>query len=234
MESISRLRQALFDTFSGKQVANGGQALLDELMVAKPRLLKLFDVGARNQQEQREIESGAYQVYLSLIFTLTVGIGKALINGKQVAVNAEFARQVIFLSQQLECSERYIAGLLQKVVAENPNVGPVDSIELAISEYHQRRRHLVDSLRYIYEATIAEAPDATLVYSQIHRFVREELQGLGPQGVESSLSLKIIREFGALETALSKTDAARKSARSNTVAPSAQGEYGVGLNDIPS
>ncbi|PBK92623.1 hypothetical protein ARMGADRAFT_1165701 [Armillaria gallica] len=213
MESISRLRQALFDTFSGKQVANGGQALLDELMVAKPRLLKLFDVGARNQQEQREIESG-----------------KALINGKQVAVNAEFARQVIFLSQQLECSERYIAGLLQKVVAENPNVGPVDSIELAISEYHQRRRHLVDSLRYIYEATIAEAPDATLVYSQIHRFVREELQGLGPQGVESSLSLKIVREFGALETALSKTDAARKSARSNTVAPSAQGTGSLGAD----
>ncbi|KAK0437028.1 hypothetical protein EV421DRAFT_1829501 [Armillaria borealis] len=213
MESISRLRQALFDTFSGKQVTNGGQALLDELMVAKPRLLKLFDVGARNQQEQREIESG-----------------KALINGKQVAVNAEFARQVIFLSQQLECSERYIAGLLQKVVGENPNVGPVDSIELAVSEYHQRRRHLADSLRYIYEATIAEAPDATLVYSQIHRFVREELQGLGSQGVEDSLSLKIIKEFGALDTALSKTDAARKSARSNTVAPSAQGGGSLGAD----
>ncbi|KAK0478734.1 nucleoporin Nup186/Nup192/Nup205 [Armillaria novae-zelandiae] len=213
MESISRLRQALFDTFSGKHVANGGQALLDELMVAKPRLLKLFDVGARNQQEQKEIESG-----------------KALINGKQVAVNAEFARQVIFLSQELECSERYIAGLLQKVVTENPNVGPVDSIELAISEYHQRRRHLVDSLRYIYEATIAEAPDATLVYSQIHRFVREELQGLGSQGVENSLSLKIVKEFGALDTALSKTDAARKSARSNTVAPSAQGTGSLGAD----
>ncbi|KAK0463078.1 nucleoporin Nup186/Nup192/Nup205, partial [Desarmillaria tabescens] len=205
MESISRLRQALFDTLSGKKAVHGVQALLDELMVAKPRLLKLFDVGTRNQQEQREIESG-----------------KALINGKQVAVNAEFARQVIFLSQQLDCSERYVAGLLQKVVAENPNVGPVDSIELAISEYHQRRRHLVDSLRYLYEATIAEAPDDTLVYSQIYRFVKEELQGLGPEGVEASLTLKIIKEFGALDTALSKTDAARKSARSNTVAPSAQ------------
>jgi nuclear pore complex protein Nup205 len=59
MESISRLRTILLTSLGVRGAQHGEQELLDELMVHRPCLLKIFDVGPRNQQEQREIESGA-------------------------------------------------------------------------------------------------------------------------------------------------------------------------------
>ena len=59
MESISRLRTILLTSLGSRGAQHGEQGLFDELMVHQPCLLKLFDVGPRNPQEQREIESGA-------------------------------------------------------------------------------------------------------------------------------------------------------------------------------
>jgi hypothetical protein len=59
-----------------------------------------------------------------------------------MAVNADFAKQAMFVAQQLECSERYAAGLLHTVLVQNPNVSPIDSIEYTLLEYHTYRRHL--------------------------------------------------------------------------------------------
>lgn len=58
MESIGRLRVVLLNAISGRGIHNGEQDLFDELMVHKSSLVNLFDVGARNPQEQRELESG--------------------------------------------------------------------------------------------------------------------------------------------------------------------------------
>jgi nuclear pore complex protein Nup205 len=58
MDSVSRLRDILVRILAGRQEAHGEQELFDELMVQKPRLLNLLNFGRRNQQEQREIESG--------------------------------------------------------------------------------------------------------------------------------------------------------------------------------
>lgn len=58
METISRLRAVLLTSLSSRPSQHGEQELFDELMVHKPCLLNLFDVGPRNQQEQRELESG--------------------------------------------------------------------------------------------------------------------------------------------------------------------------------
>src|SRR6202167_2892836 len=60
MESISRLRTILLTALGSRGAQHGEQELFDELMVHQQCLLKLFDVGPRNPQEQREIESGAY------------------------------------------------------------------------------------------------------------------------------------------------------------------------------
>jgi nuclear pore complex protein Nup205 len=58
MESISRLRGLIIRVLSPNEAYHVEQELFDELMVQKPRLLNLLDVGRRSQQEQREIESG--------------------------------------------------------------------------------------------------------------------------------------------------------------------------------
>lgn len=43
---------------SGREYHHTEQELFDELIIQKPRLVNLLDVGGRSQQEQREIESG--------------------------------------------------------------------------------------------------------------------------------------------------------------------------------
>jgi nuclear pore complex protein Nup205 len=58
MNSIHRLRESLYRALSSPESHSDEPELFDELMVQKPRLLKLLDVGPRNAQEQRELESG--------------------------------------------------------------------------------------------------------------------------------------------------------------------------------
>jgi nuclear pore complex protein Nup205 len=60
MDTIHRLRTALAAFESGAGAADyDNRQLFNELIAHKSRLIQLFDVGARNAQEQREIESGA-------------------------------------------------------------------------------------------------------------------------------------------------------------------------------
>ena len=58
MNSIHRLREVLSRALTSPEICRNEQDLFDELMVQKSRLLKLFEVGPRNSQEQREIETG--------------------------------------------------------------------------------------------------------------------------------------------------------------------------------
>lgn len=62
MEEASLLRSALIDALGPSPSTNGEQELFDELMVQRARLLKVFDFGARNSQELRELESGKVQI----------------------------------------------------------------------------------------------------------------------------------------------------------------------------
>jgi nuclear pore complex protein Nup205 len=153
-------------------------------------------------------------------------VGKTVLNGKPAAVNADFARQVVFLSQQLECSERHIANVLHSVMSENPNIEPVDSIELTVVEFHQRRRHLAECLSYIFEAAeAAETSENLPMFRRIDSFVRMDLiPPVAHQGGEIALAHRIVREIQNLGNAVARADMARKGARTDTVAPSAQGE----------
>ena len=58
MDSVSNLRSILVAALSSAGVRDGEQELFDELAVNETRLLKVFDFGPRNPQEQKEIESG--------------------------------------------------------------------------------------------------------------------------------------------------------------------------------
>jgi nuclear pore complex protein Nup205 len=55
-----------------------------------------------------------------------------------MSVNNDFATQVIYLAQVLGCSERYVAGLMQYVISNNPNFSPVNILEQGVLEYHRR------------------------------------------------------------------------------------------------
>ena len=60
MSSVARLRAILSSAFSSRGLPNGEQEFFEELMGHKPQLVSLYDVGPRNPQEQRELESGAF------------------------------------------------------------------------------------------------------------------------------------------------------------------------------
>lgn len=150
-----------------------------------------------------------------------------MVNGRSIAVNTDFARQVIFLSQQLDCSEQYIAGLLHEIMSHNPNITTVDCIEAVIVEFHQRRRHLVDCLRYIFEAAqLAETADVPRIFLRLDAFTRQHLipSSKTSTGGDVTLAFTIFRELENLGNIIAKVQAAKQNAVSNTAAPAAQGE----------
>ncbi|KZT66755.1 hypothetical protein DAEQUDRAFT_767725 [Daedalea quercina L-15889] len=207
MASAARLRTLLLSAFSPRGLENGEQEFFEELMAHKPLLTNLYDVGPRNPQEQRELESG-----------------KITVNGRPHAVNPDFARQALFISQQLDVSERHVASILQYVMAENPNVPMEQCIETTVLEFHTRRRHLADCIRYIFEAAeLTEAGNVPALYVRLETFVRQQLlPPLRGSGGGLSFAMKIFQEIHNLGNVLSKTQVARQNAKSNTVAP-AQG-----------
>lgn len=149
-----------------------------------------------------------------------------MVNGRSIAVNADFARQVIFLSQQLDCSEQYIAGILHGIMSHNPNITTVDCIEAVIVEFHQRRRHLVDCLRYIFDAAeLAERADVPRIFMRLDAFTRQHLipAAKTPVGGDVTLAFTIFRELENLGNVIAKVQGTKQNAVSNTAAPAPQG-----------
>ncbi|TFY64741.1 hypothetical protein EVJ58_g2418 [Rhodofomes roseus] len=180
MASVTQLRTLLLSAFSPRGLQNGEQEFFEELMAHKPLLTNLYDIGPRNPQEQRELETG-----------------KISVNGRPHAVNPDFARQALFISQELNVSERYVTSLLQNVMSANPNVPMERCIEATILEFHTRRRHLADCLRYIFEATqLAETVGIPALYVRVEMF-----------------------EIHSLGNVIEKVQAARQNAKSDTAAP---------------
>ena len=150
-------------------------------------------------------------------------VGRITIDGRRVGVNEDFARQVMFLSEQLECSERYIASLLQSVMADNPNITPVNCIEVTVAQFHQRRRHIVDSLRYLLEAADVVEQSEAATFRRLQQFVRLELIDQGSTRHGDSLSTKIFKEVERIDGQFTRALTARRNAVSNSTAPSRQG-----------
>ena len=126
----------------------------------------------------------------------------------------------MFISQQLDCSERYVAGLLQDVMHDNPNLSAEQGIEAAILEFHKRRRETAECLGTLLQAAErAETADASPFLQRIDMFVRQQL--LQPGGL--SLAMKVFQEIHNTGNALNKAQVARQNAKSDTVLPT-QGE----------
>lgn len=67
-------------------------------------------------------------------------------------MNQDFAQGVIFLSEQLECSEKYCAELLNRVSTREPNLDLLRRIELAVEEHHEKRQTILNILTRLLEA----------------------------------------------------------------------------------
>lgn len=144
------------------------------------------------------------------------------IDGRPIAVNAEFARQVAFLAQQLNCSERFLAGVLHTVLTDNPTIGQVQAVELVVIEYHRIRRDLADCLSFIFEAAVvAQKGYGPAVHGRVNEFAKRQLVGGGADG---SLAYRVFAELERLGTAIADARRAVTNAVSNTNIPGSQGE----------
>lgn len=141
-----------------------------------------------------------------------------------MAANSDFARQVLFIAQHLDCSEKHVASVLDSVMRSNTNLPPVEYIEATFNEYHKRRRSLVDAVQLLLTASLrGEQINASPTLQRISKFVRNELlPAVRTPGGDVSFASRILKEIEQLDKAIAKTDLALKNATSNTVAPSAQ------------
>jgi len=107
----------------------------------------------------------------------------------------------------------------------NPNLAPVNCMENTVADFHLYRRHLVDSLRYLLDAAeVAEGAEVLPTYTRLAKFTRDLLGDSGSGSGGSAVASGLVKEIEKLDALIGKADIARRSAGSNTIAPSDQGE----------
>jgi hypothetical protein len=149
--------------------------------------------------------------------------GKATVRGKQHAVNADFARHVLFISDQLGASERHVASLLQAATAIRPHSQPAEAVEEAVVLYHTRRRVAIDCLLLTFQAALeSEESDAPTVCARIDTFARQHLLP-PPVAGKDTLAAVILREMASVDEMLDRSLAAKQAAVSQTAVPSTTG-----------
>ena len=221
MESLTRLRSALLGTLEA-QNAIDEQQLFDLLVLYRRNLVNLFDTKPPCEDERKELQSGAYFISFKSSQSDPRKLGKCTVDGRQMSVNNDFATQVIYLARVLSCSERYIAGLMQYVISNNPNFSPVNILEEVVLEHHRRRRDLVDCIRFLLDsADMVGSPGATALQARLELFVTKQLipSKEGVDGVafgEKGLGWKVLLEIEALDHTIAQALAAKQNAGSNT------------------
>ncbi|KAF8272691.1 nucleoporin Nup186/Nup192/Nup205 [Lactarius quietus] len=204
MESLPRLRSILLTALEPQNNIDE-QELFDLLVLHRRTLIDLFDINPPSEHERRELQSG-----------------KCTVDGRQLSVNNDFAAQVLYLARVLSCSERYVAGLMQYVISNNPNFSPVNILEEVVLEHHRRRRDLADSIRFLLEAAeVAGSPGATALHARLDLFVQQQL--IPPKERTNSVAFgdkglgwKVLLEIEALEQVISQAQTAKQNAGSCT------------------
>lgn len=169
--------------------------------------------------------------YFLFTRSLNSPLGKINLNGTQIAVNSDFARQTIFLAAQLDCSEKYIASVLHSVMRRHSNLDPVQYIEATVTEFHKRRRYLVEAVEYLLLATLrGDEPNASQTLQRIVKYTREICRPVPTAGGEVTLASKIFKGIGELDTLIAKAETAVKNATSNTIPPSQQSQGVLGAD----
>lgn len=143
-----------------------------------------------------------------------------VVDGRSLAVNSEFARQVAFISQQLNCSERFIAGILHSVLTENPTISHVEAVEHTVLTYHKLRRELADCLQLVFEAAEKTEEAFSLpVHALLNDFVKRQLVSNTREG---SITSQIFTELHTFEATITNARTAVTNAITSTNIPGPQ------------
>ncbi|KAG8703472.1 hypothetical protein FRC11_010691 [Ceratobasidium sp. 423] len=124
------------------------QELYYQLEDAKPQFLALLDVPPRNSSEEAEPKTGKFIHFL--LFCANGFTGKATISGVQKTYNNDFVQVALFLAQQLECSECYVARILDHVLSDDP----VESALRAVQQFYTSRQHVLATLQLILDSAM--------------------------------------------------------------------------------
>lgn len=152
--------------------------------------------------------------------------GRTTHRGKPLAVNADFARQALFIADQLSLSERAAASLLHDAAYALPNATPVDIIEHAVAEFDRRRHASADALLLLLQAArAAEDKGASPLLKRLEVFVRREI--LTEKPGHDALPLVVLAEIDATAQVLVQAQTARTNAISATAIPNTIGENTV-------
>ncbi|KAL1731452.1 nucleoporin Nup186/Nup192/Nup205 [Schizophyllum commune] len=194
MEQIPRLKSLLLSVANGATAPNLEQDVFNALNASKEQLIRIFDVGARNAAEKKELEAGRMHI-----------------KDSQRALNREFVQQALFLAQELDCSEAYVTEILWEVQNEYHNDDPLRWIELSVAVFHRRRRDLAHCLELLFDLVKLSDDDR----SSLRVWARNELIG-SPSTV--SFPARLMKELENLTNLIARTEVARRNARSNTMA----------------
>ncbi|KAF8331849.1 nucleoporin Nup186/Nup192/Nup205 [Cantharellus anzutake] len=146
MDSFQRLESKLKTLVarSSEVPEHAALVILDE---AKDLLKRLLVTLPRSPKEKVEIESGKYSM-----------------QGHSSVFNVEFKQEVLFLADQLDCSEFYCAELLGHVLRTQPNSRISGLAEKAVMLHHRERIASIRCLQLILEtATRTDIPNLSNV-----------------------------------------------------------------------
>ncbi|KAG9120729.1 hypothetical protein FRC07_003660, partial [Ceratobasidium sp. 392] len=184
------------------------QDLYYRLEGAKPRFLALLDVPPRSSAEETELKSG-----------------KATIGGQQKTYNNDFVQEALFLAAQLDCSERYAAGILEQVLSGYPNDDPVASAVKVVDQFHACRRHALDTLRLVLESAMGMHPVNAEVQTRLTDYAVALVETTTELGGSrrGTLAVKILQQINKSRVLLQQQQNNQRNADSNTV---------IGTNNI--
>ena len=154
--------------------------------------------------------------------------GKYSVQGRSSVINAEFKQEVLFLSEQLDCSEFYCAQLLEHVLRAQPNSQVSGLAEKAVVLHHRERIASIRCLKLVVETAtrtdVLNMPNVDFVRSLALQLIQMPFY-IGSDKDETSLVIKLLTELDKLRSLFPgypippRTESASSSNQGKLLAP---------------
>lgn len=213
MDYFERLVTTLPNLLSNSS-PNAEFLLQQTLEDARPRLLNLLNLNPRNPSEKAEVESGTRYYTTFAKSLLITSLGKITLSGKPTLFNNDFKLETLLLAEELDCSERYCAQLLEHVVRHGSNIAGSRISERALILHHTERASLLSCLRIILESASNQELEPRLV-ALLQRYTIDIIghqYDLSDKKEKGPLAIKILHEIDALKHAIAKQRAKLQTA----------------------